>query len=171
MKDRCYNPNDKNYDDYGGRGIKICDEWLKDVKTFYDWSLISGYMDNLTIERIDVDGNYEPSNCKWIKKEEQADNKRCNIRITYNGKTQNLKQWSKELGINYIALYQRIVVRGWSPNRAFSAKDDCSCKMITFAGKTQTMKQWSEEIGVKYQTLAARLNRYKWSIEKALTTK
>lgn len=171
MKDRCYNPNDSHYDDYGGRGIRICDEWLQDFKTFYGWSLKNGYRDDLTIERIDVNGNYEPSNCTWIKLEEQSENRRCNIRITYNGKTQNLKQWADELGMNYIGLYQRIVVRGWNAERAFSAKEKCNERRITFNGRTQTMKQWANEYGIKYTTLAARLDRYHWSIEKALTTK
>ena len=81
MKLRCYNPKIKSYKDYGGRGIKICPEWLENKMNFYNWAMANGYEDGLTIERIDVNGNYEPSNCHWITKAEQAKNRRCNIMI------------------------------------------------------------------------------------------
>lgn len=99
MKTRCYNKNYEHFKHYGERGIKVCEEWLNDFMTFYNWSMSNGYKDNLTIDRIDVNGNYEPSNCRWLTNEEQQNNKRRNIRLTYNGKTQTITQWARELGI------------------------------------------------------------------------
>ena len=75
MKQRCLNSNNKRYHRYGGRGIKICDEWLNDISVFYEWAMNNGYEDNLTIERINNDGNYEPSNCTWITLSEQTKNR------------------------------------------------------------------------------------------------
>lgn len=78
MKRRCNNKNDHNYHNYGGRGIKVCEEWLK-YPEFYNWSIKNGYESHLTIERIDVNGNYEPNNCKWIINSEQARNTRISV--------------------------------------------------------------------------------------------
>lgn len=76
MKQRCYNTKRANYKYYGGRGIVICDEWLNSPQAFYDWATANGYRENLTIDRINTDGNYEPQNCRWSSFKEQATNKR-----------------------------------------------------------------------------------------------
>lgn len=109
MKDRCYNKNSRLYKWYGGRGITVCNEWLNDFQTFYDWAMSNGYKENLTIERKDVNGNYCHENCCWITKSEQQSNKRSNLFYSYDGETKTLKQWSKEFGINYQTLYHRVV--------------------------------------------------------------
>ena len=80
MLSRCYRPKDIHYSAYGGRGIKVCDEWKNDSLAFIDWALSHGYRDDLTIERIDVNGNYEPSNCTWIPMSEQYKNKQSNCK-------------------------------------------------------------------------------------------
>lgn len=95
MKYRCNNPHSTEYKNYEGRGISVCAEWLQDFKVFYDWAVTHGYKDNLTVERIDVNGNYCPDNCTWIPFSEQGNNTRRNVKFTYNGKTLNIAQWSK----------------------------------------------------------------------------
>lgn len=102
---RCYNPSSENYHNYGGRGITICPEWLNNIDTFFEWAYATGYDENAkrgicTIERKDVNGNYEPVNCEWITIQQQQKNKRTNVRITINGETKILTDWQKETGIS-----------------------------------------------------------------------
>lgn len=118
IKARTENPNDANYPKYGGRGIKICDDW-HEYNNFKRWASENGYNDSLTIERIDVNGDYEPSNCTWISGERQADNRRTTVWIEWDGRRQNLKQWSKELGINYGTLNSRYHRSGMRPPELF----------------------------------------------------
>lgn len=108
MKQRCYNSNNSNYNRYGGRGIKVCSEWLHDFKTFYDWALKNGYDENLTIDRINFDGNYEPNNCRWITQHEQARNTSRNTHITINGETRLLVEWCEKYGVNMATACHRI---------------------------------------------------------------
>ena len=120
MKARCLNPKEPAYKHYGKRGIMVCNEWKNSFEAFRDWAIANGYANNLTIDRIDNNGNYEPSNCRWATAKEQANNKRSSYYITYCGKTQTIKQWADELGINYYTLHSRIVRRGWSVEKAFA---------------------------------------------------
>ncbi len=119
IKERCYNPNSKSYKRYGGRGIKMCDEWLNDFKSFESWAIANGYAPELAIDRIDNDGDYSPENCRFITLAENNQN-RCRSRFyTYNGKTQNLMQWCTELGLNYRTVMYRMR-RGWSFERSIT---------------------------------------------------
>lgn len=99
MKQRCYNKNNPKYKNYGGRGIVVCDEWLKPIK-FIEWAKISGYNDDLTIDRIDVNGNYEPSNCRWVTKSEQAYNRTNSHYIEINGELLTDSQVAKKYNIS-----------------------------------------------------------------------
>lgn len=119
MITRTENQNAERYGIYGGRGISICGEWHNDFQLFYDWAIQNGYKEGLTIDRIDVNGNYEPDNCRWITPYEQSRNLRKNVRITYSGKTMILKDWAKEIGIDYHTLWQRIRKSGWTVEEAF----------------------------------------------------
>ena len=121
IKTRCYNEKHVHYNSYGGRGIVVCNEWKDSFEAFYEWSMANGYSENLTLDRIDVNGNYEPSNCRWSTRKEQLNNKRNNIMITHNGKTQTLSQWANETGINYYKLRRR-TIKGWKSEEIFGKK-------------------------------------------------
>lgn len=118
MKKRCNNPKNSQYHLYGGRGITVCEEWQK-FEPFYEWAMSNGYRDDLTIDRIDSNGNYEPLNCRWATWKEQQNNRRNNHLITYNGETKTLKQWSEKIGISWFTLYERLK-RGWSVEKVLS---------------------------------------------------
>lgn len=118
MKDRCLNPNSNRYKIYGGRGIKICEEWLNDFIVFRDWSLSHGYTDDLSIDRIDSNGNYEPSNCRWVTSKQQARNIKTNLFVNYKGKQITLAEAAELTGINYGSLWDRYL-RGDRGERLF----------------------------------------------------
>lgn len=118
MIQRCYNPNNTSYKRYGGRGITICQEWLDDFMNFYNWSMANGYQDDLSIDRIDFNGNYEPSNCRWATSQEQSNNTSRNLYITYKGETKSLKQWCNDLDIPYKTAHYKIR-KGFAPENVF----------------------------------------------------
>lgn len=100
LKKRCNNPNDPRYDRYGGRGISVCEEWDKSFQSFYDWAISNGYSDDLTIDRIDNDGNYEPTNCKWSTNKEQCNNRVTNINIKIGNTTKTLTEWCEIFNVD-----------------------------------------------------------------------
>lgn len=95
MKDRCNNPNNNAYDSYGGRGIRVCDEWIIDFMNFYNWAMKNGYNDTLTIDRINVNGNYEPKNCRWVSWKIQGNNRRTTRKITIYGETKTAYEFEQ----------------------------------------------------------------------------
>ncbi|MBR6613181.1 MAG: hypothetical protein IKK84_00250 [Clostridia bacterium] len=119
MKGRCLNPKDQAYKNYGGRGVTICEEWSNNFVAFYNWAINNGYSEELSIDRIDNNGNYEPSNCRWATRKVQANNKRDNHYLIYNGKSQTISQWANELNIKPHTILRRLNL-GWSVERALS---------------------------------------------------
>lgn len=111
MKARCYNPNNHKYKNYGGRGITICDEWMNSFESFRDWSLANGYRDDLSIDRINSDGNYEPSNCRWADNITQENNRTNNTIYEYKNIFHTQKEWCELLGCNRSTI-TRAIKRG-----------------------------------------------------------
>lgn len=120
MKTRCNNVNDRAYPKYGGRGIRICEEW-SDFMKFHDWAIANGYSDSLSIDRINVDGNYEPANCRWATPKKQANNRTNNHIITFNGKSKTMSEFASEYGIPTACLNNRLK-SGWNIERALLTK-------------------------------------------------
>lgn len=114
IKQRCRNTNNRSYYNYGGRGIKICDEWADNYEVFYNWAIRSGYKTGLEIDRIDYNGDYCESNCRFVQKEIQANNKRNVVLYTINGITKSLPQWCREYHRDYYTVRQRVYKLGWN---------------------------------------------------------
>ena len=119
MKTRCYNKKHGNYKNYGVRGITICDEWKNSFDNFSNWAMNNGYRENLTIDRIDSNGNYEPSNCRWVTIQEQENNRTNNHKLSFNGEIHTISEWSRKLHIAHSTLKVRLN-RGWSIERALT---------------------------------------------------
>jgi hypothetical protein len=117
MKSRCYTKTDSAYKLYGGRGITIFQDWLS-YPVFYTWANSHGYQDDLTIERIDVNGNYEPDNCCWISIEDQAKNRRTTRFLTIDGETKYLTEWAKQVELYPSTITRRIDKYGWNAKDA-----------------------------------------------------
>lgn len=116
IRQRCKNPNNKQYKHYGGRGIKVCEEW-NDYAVFRKWAISNGYADNLTIDRMNNDGDYEPTNCRWVDIKTQCNNRRTNRYITCRGKTHTLAEWGDIVGLKSGTILQRIR-SGWDEESA-----------------------------------------------------
>lgn len=116
MKDRCNNPDCKVYSDYGGRGIKVCKEWIDDFSAFQKWALANGYKEGLTIDRKDNDKGYSPDNCRWTDRKIQGNNKRNCRYITYKGQRKTVAEWSDITGIPHDTLLYRLN-HGWETER------------------------------------------------------
>lgn len=119
MRRRCSYIGDPSYKNYGGRDISVCEEWEKSFLNFKEWALGNGYAENLTIDRVNVDENYCPENCRWATLKQQANNKRDNVYVTVNGETHTLTEWSEITGISYNTITKRRY-RGWSDVDAVS---------------------------------------------------
>lgn len=119
MKQRCLNPKSTAYDRYGGRGIRVCAEWMEFIP-FRDWALASGYAEGLSIERVDNEGDYTPVNCRWATATEQSRNRRSNHLFTRAGETRTLKEWAALSSVPYATVYARVIKLGWDIERALT---------------------------------------------------
>ena len=138
MKSRCFNKNDKYYLNYGGRGITVCDEWKNDFKAFFDWAMENGYSDKLTIDRIDVNGNYEPSNCRWVTQKVQQNNRTNNVLLEFLGEIHTISEWSELLGIDKATIHARYKA-GRNINEILSKSDLRKEKKNGIKGKTNNI--------------------------------
>ena len=165
---RCYYPTTHGYERYGGRGIKICEEWINNPNSFYDWAINNGYKKGLTLDRIDVNGNYEPSNCRWATKEMQDNNKRTNRKITYKGETKTLSQWAREYNINIVTLSDRLKA-GLSIDEALNKPvfKGGGKLLFTLNNETKLLSEWCKMYNINYYTAWKKIKNG-ISIEKAL---
>ena len=168
MKQRCYNDNVKCYKYYGARGIQVCDEWRNNFKSFYDWAMNNGYRDDLTIDRINVDGDYEPNNCRWATNEEQSNNRRNNHTLTINNETHTTKAWSNILGIPYSTIKSRIK-QGWTTENILMTPYTPR-EYYTIDGVEKTLSEWCNIYSMPYNLIFDRVFRSHWDLKKALLT-
>lgn len=153
MKDRCYNPKSVSYKNYGARGIKICDEWLNDKNKFFEWCISFGIKKELSIDRIDVNGDYCPENCRWATNKEQLNNMRCNVKLEYNGKEYTIAQLSELLNINYQTIHKRLKYYNYDIDKVLTAPLHIRLDYQTKSGERYIYKMkkgYSVQIKKKY---------------------
>ncbi len=173
MKGRCYTKTNSAYNHYGARGIKVCDEWKNDFMVFYSWAIENGYdpkaqSREYTLDRINVNGNYEPDNCRFVNMEIQANNKTDTQRHLVNGEYLTIRETSNKYGVPYKRL-KGLHDHGMSIEKAIS-HETIRGEQFTYNGETHNLEEWAKIYNLNYVTLHARVHRYKWDIEKALTT-
>ena len=171
MKQRCYNPNQKNYHQYGAIGVTVCEEWKDNFKRFEQWAKENGYLDTLTLDRIDSYGNYSEDNCRWITIKEQQRNKKNNRYFTYNGKTQTISAWCEELDLNNSVVQSRLNRDGMDEMTALELKGKIKKKDVnyfTWNGEEKKWSEWCAITGEKLYNVHNRIKKCNWSIEEAL---
>ena len=171
MKTRCTNPRSGNYKNYGGRGIKICDRWLHSFEAFAE-DMGPRPSAAHSLDRIDVDGDYEPKNCRWATWKQQGRNRRTNVFVTIGNETKCLAEWAEESGIEYATVTKRIR-EGWEPALAVftparpMAKHTVAPRLIEFNGQSKNLSEWSRELGISRSVLSRRAQKG-WPPEKIL---
>lgn len=163
MKTRCLNPKSTGYERYGGRGVKICPRWILSFESFLEDMGIKPSPHH-SIDRIDNDKGYEPSNCRWATNEEQIRNRGNTVFVTINGEQKTLVEWCEVYDCKPSAAYQRRA-QGLDGESIFKVK----AMVLSFNGITDTIRGWSIRTGIRPNTLSMRVNKYGWSVDRALT--
>lgn len=177
MLARCFSEKSASYKDYGQRGITVCDKWnpAKGGSFCNFLSDMGERPKGMTLERIDVNKNYTPDNCKWATMKEQASNRRNTFMLAFMGKTQSFMAWAEETGIPYATLKKRICAYGWSAERALTTSNTTkkqsksSDVIVSFNGESLCLSEWARKYDISATTIRNRL-RAGWSAEKAIKT-
>lgn len=167
MNYRCSNKKNKNY---GKRGITVCDQWKTSFPNFMNWAMKNGYKENLQIDRKDNDGNYEPSNCRWVTAVEQSANRRVTRKIEYKSKFYTTRQFAKKFNLSQNCVNNR-VKKGWDVERIISTHEKKNNKKFKFKGEQKTLMEISKETGLKYDTLHQRIFENGMTLNEAVTKK
>lgn len=166
IKARCFDPDNKSFHQYGGRGITMCREWAESFPAFFA-AVGPRPSPRHSIERIDNSRGYEPGNCRWATPKEQARNRRTNRAVTLNGVTRTIAEWAEVTGIPATRIWARLRA-GHTPERVLSAEDHRRPVMLTLDGETHTLHEWATLRRIKAGTIHARL-KLGWPIERVLS--
>lgn len=161
---RCTNPKDCAYPNYGGRGITVCEEWKSFERFLHD---MGNRPRGMTIDRIDVNGPYSQENCRWATTKQQANNTRRNRTVTLDGESKTLGEWADYLGIPWLTLRGRLDRYGWSIERALTEPVN-KPSVYEHDGRRLTLAEWSKESGIPLDTLRSRLKKLGWPFERAI---
>ena len=174
MRRRCLDDKNTAYKHYGGRGIKICDEWLGEngFQHFWDWAYANGYDDTAkiaecTLDRIDVNGNYEPSNCRWVDAKTQGRNRTDTTYLTIGDTTRSLGDWSEQYNTSSVLVRARIK-RGWDAERALTEPPKKMYAEVEYNGEVHSYSEWARIIGIKKKTMQYRVE-HGWSVEELMS--
>lgn len=168
LRYRCYDPENENYKYYGARGITVCDRWKDSFENFYaDMGPKPGI--GYSIDRENVNGNYEPNNCRWVTIDTQNRNKRTNVFYDFQGERLTLPEISKRTGIPTPTLESRIKRMNLSINEAVIK--EATKHLYTYNGQTKTLREWSESTNLTYSKLYSRVVTMGWTIDRALSSK
>lgn len=170
MINRCERKEHKSYKDYGAKGHKVCDEWRNSYVAFSNWAKANGYRNDLTIERIDPNGDYEPSNCRWATRQEQANNKTSSRFLCLNGEKKTVSEWSRILNIPESTIRNRIYNGKLKGEQILTTRVGYNQPMYKYKGQMYTAKQLKDKCSIPFPTLRYRLTTAKWDVETALTS-
>lgn len=165
MKRRCYKKGTKEYDSYGGRGIRICSEWYDEVTgkvnndNFISWAMNNGWRPGQQIDRIDNDKGYSPENCRWVTQKKNVRNKSNNRILTYKGESRCISEWAEILGMPVVTLHSRIA-SGWTVDKSIETPvgEECESR-IEFNGERKSIARWARDLGISYTALRHRIQR------------